>query len=213
MPNLPQACKKCMCVRNPPPPKPAHPPTNWLIQDTRYKQKQAETRVSSLRKKLSVTDVVQKSNDSYIKHQRNTECKLKKWYGSTKMETIESKKVDLKQQFTSECEKLRRRKEIEERKEINYPLKVNPEQGYRKFKGESNTVAHLRKTRLRNSSQSHLIKSVLSGSRQIRPNLTTGCPVNWNWLYSKFIWTVKYMYVPARYKFLVDCSFHPVSHS
>ena len=44
----------------------------------------------------------------------------------------------MKQQLTSECEKLRRRKEIEERKRINYQFKVNPKQVYRKFKGESN---------------------------------------------------------------------------
>ena len=101
---------------------------------------QAETRISSLRKKLSLIDVVQKcrSNDSYTKHQRNMERKLKKWYGSTKTEISESKKVDLKQQLTSEYEKLRRRKEIEERKRINYQFEVNPKQVYRKFKGESN---------------------------------------------------------------------------
>ena len=103
-------------------------------------QIQAETRISSLRKKLSLIDVVQKckSNDSYTKHQRNIERKLKKWYGSTKKEILQSKKVDLKQQLTSECEKLRRRKEIEERKRINYQFKVNPKQVYRKFEGESN---------------------------------------------------------------------------
>ena len=44
----------------------------------------------------------------------------------------------MKQQLTSECEKLRRRKETEERKRINYQFKVNPKQVYRKFKGESN---------------------------------------------------------------------------
>ena len=46
-------------------------------------QIQAEIRISSLRKKLSLIDVVQKckSNDSYTKHQRNMERKLKKWYG------------------------------------------------------------------------------------------------------------------------------------
>ena len=103
-------------------------------------QIQAEARISSLRKKLSLIDVVQKckSNDSYTKHQRNIECKLKKWYGSTKTEILESKKVDLKQQLTLECEKLRRRKEIEEHKRIDYQFKVNPKQVYRKFKGESN---------------------------------------------------------------------------
>ena len=69
---------------------------------------QAGTRISSLRKKLSLIDVVQKckSNDSFTKHQRNIERRLKKWYGSTKTEILESKKVDLKQQLTSECEKL-----------------------------------------------------------------------------------------------------------
>ena len=58
-------------------------------------QIQAETRISSLRKKLSLIDVVQKckSNDSYTKHQRNIERKLKKWYGSTKTEILESKKL------------------------------------------------------------------------------------------------------------------------
>ena len=58
-------------------------------------QIQAETRISSLRKKLSLIDAVQKckSNDSYTKHQRNIERKLKKWYGSTKTEILESKKL------------------------------------------------------------------------------------------------------------------------
>ena len=58
-------------------------------------QIQAETRISSLRKKLSLTDAVQKckSNDSYTKHQRNIGRKLKKWYGSTKIEILESKKL------------------------------------------------------------------------------------------------------------------------
>ena len=103
-------------------------------------QIQAETRISSMRKKLSPIDVVQKceTNDSYTKHQHNIQRKLQKWYGSSKMETSESKKVDLKQQLTSECEKLRRRKETEERKRINYQFKVSPKQVYRKFKGESN---------------------------------------------------------------------------
>ena len=103
-------------------------------------QIQAETRVSSVRKKLSLIDVVQKcdTNDSYTKHQRNIQRKLKKWYGSSKTETLESKKVDLKQQLTSECEKLRRRKKTKECKRINYQFKVNPKQVYRKFKEESN---------------------------------------------------------------------------
>ena len=58
------------------------------------------------------------------------------WFNQNR--NIRKQKVDLKQQLTSECEKLRRRKEIEERKRINYQFKVNAKQVYRKFKGESN---------------------------------------------------------------------------
>ena len=42
----------------------------------------------------------------------------------------------MKQQLKSECERLRKRKEIEQRKRINYQFKVNAEAVYRKFKGE-----------------------------------------------------------------------------
>ena len=75
------------------------------------------------------------------------------WFNQNR--NIRKQKVDLKQQLTSECEKLRRRKEIEERKRINYQFKVNPKKLYRKFKGESNIniTTHLGKTRLRNSGQ------------------------------------------------------------
>ena len=60
---------------------------------------------------------------------------MKKWYGSTKRETLKFRKVDLRQQLKTECEKLQRRKEVEERKRINYQFKTNPKQVYRKFKG------------------------------------------------------------------------------
>ena len=79
-----------------------------------------------------------KTNNSYTRHQRTIERKIKKWYGSTKRETLEFRKVDLKQQLKTECEKLRRRKEVEERKRINYQFKTTPSKCIlRKFKGEA----------------------------------------------------------------------------
>ena len=102
-------------------------------------QIQAETQINSLWKKLSLINVVEqcKANNSYTRHQRTIERKINKWYGSTKQETLQFRKVDLKQQLKTECEKLRRRKEVEERKRINYQFKTNPKQVYHKFKGEA----------------------------------------------------------------------------
>ena len=54
------------------------------------------------------------------------------WFNQNR--NIRKQKVDLKQQLTSECEKLRRRKEIEERKRINYQFKVNNSPGKDKIK-------------------------------------------------------------------------------
>ena len=84
-------------------------------------QIQAETRINSLRKKLSLINVVEqcKANNSYTRHQRTIERKIKKSHGFTRRETLEFWKVDLKQQLKTECEKLRRRKKAEERKRIN----------------------------------------------------------------------------------------------
>ena len=100
------------------------------IQDTSVHrtprwQMQAEIKISSLRKKLSLIDVVQKckASNTYTTHQRSIEGKLKNGMDPSRWKYWRTRKVDLKQQLKTECEKLRRRKEIEERKRINYQFK------------------------------------------------------------------------------------------
>ena len=56
-------------------------------------------------------------------HQRSIAGKLKNGMDPSRWKYWRTRKVDLKQQLKTECEKLRRRKEIEECKRINYQFK------------------------------------------------------------------------------------------
>ena len=102
-------------------------------------QTQAENRINSLRKKLSYIDVVEKckQTNTYTNHQQKIKQKLKKWYGNIKQDNLDARKTTLKLELKSETEKLRRRKEVEERKMVNYQFTYNPKQVYREFKGET----------------------------------------------------------------------------
>ena len=84
-------------------------------------------------------DVVEKrkQTNSYTSHQQKIKQKLKKWYGNVNQDNLDARKATLKLELKSETEKLRLRKEVEERKRVNYQFKYNPKQVYREFKGET----------------------------------------------------------------------------
>ena len=104
-------------------------------------QTQAENRINSIRKRLSYmyVDVVGKckQTNSYTNHQQKIKQKLKKWYGNVKQDNLDARRITLKLELKSETEKLGQRKEVEERKRVNYQFKYNPKQVYREFKGQT----------------------------------------------------------------------------
>ena len=115
------------------------PKTNAYKKPKRGWQTQAENRINSLRKKLSYIDEVEKckQTNTYTNHQQKIKQKLKKWYGNIKKDNLDARKTTLKLELKSETETLRRRKEVEERKRVNYQSTYNPKQLYREFKGET----------------------------------------------------------------------------
>ena len=64
------------------------------------------------------------------------EHKLKKWYGKTTKENLKRVRTLLKQDLTAECEKLRKRKTINERQRINRNFSTNAKSVYRKFRAD-----------------------------------------------------------------------------
>ena len=57
--------------------------------------------------------------NSYMNHQQKIKQKLKKWYGNIKQDNLDARKTTLRLELKSETEKLRQRKEVEERKRVN----------------------------------------------------------------------------------------------
>ena len=101
-------------------------------------QIQLEQHIDSLRRRVSFTDVILKCKEQqrYTTHQRNIEHKLKKWYGKMTKENLKRVRILLKQDLTAECEKLRKRKTINERQRINQIFSTNAKSVYRKFRAE-----------------------------------------------------------------------------
>ena len=99
---------------------------------------QLEQRIDSLRRRLSFIDIIPKCKEEqkYTAHQRKIEYKLRKWYGRTTKENLTRIRTLLKQDLASACEKLRRRKVVNERQRINQLFSNNFKSVYRKFKAE-----------------------------------------------------------------------------
>ena len=103
----------------------------WLVQ--------AETRIAAIRKKLSYIDCILKckENNQFSLHQSEIKRKLKRWYGNTRIGTLEFRQSELKHDLKVEIEKMRRRKIFQERRKINYTFNVNPKAIYCGFRKTS----------------------------------------------------------------------------
>ena len=101
-------------------------------------QVQLDQRIDSLRRILSFIDVISKCKEQqrYTTHQKNIEQKLKKWYGKMTKKNLKGVRTLLKQDLTAECEKLRKRKTVNERQRINRNFSTNPKSVYRKFRAD-----------------------------------------------------------------------------
>ena len=84
-------------------------------------QIQLEQQTSSYRQRLAFVDLILKckKEGKYMKHQRNIDQKLKRWYKKTTMENLTYLKTVLKKKLGATAEKLRRRKVVREREIIN----------------------------------------------------------------------------------------------
>ena len=93
---------------------------------------------NSLRRRLSFIDIILKCKEEqkYTAHQRRIEYKLRKWYRRTTKENLTRIRTLLKQDLASACEKLRKRKVVNERQRINRLFSNNAKSVYRKFKAE-----------------------------------------------------------------------------
>ena len=120
------------------------PKTNAYNKPKPGWQTQAENRINSLRRKLSYINVVEKCKqmNTYTNHQQKIKQKLKKWYGNIAQDNLDARKTTLKLELKSETEKLRRQKEVEERKRVNHQFTYNPKQVYREFKGETKIIKY-----------------------------------------------------------------------
>ena len=72
----------------------------------------------------------------YTKHQRNIKYKMEKQYGMITTDKLKYLKANLKQELKVESLKLRNKKLIQERRNINRMFKISPKKVYRSLKGE-----------------------------------------------------------------------------
>ena len=97
-----------------------------------------ESRIQAIRRKLSYTHVFIECHKSkkYTKHQRNIKNKMEKQYGMITTDRLKYLKANLKQELKVESLKLRNKKVIQERSNINRMFKISPKKVYRSMKGE-----------------------------------------------------------------------------
>ena len=72
----------------------------------------------------------------YTKHQRNIKYKMEKQYRMITTDKLKYLKANLKQELKVESLKLRNKKLIQERRNINRIFKISPKKVYRSLKGE-----------------------------------------------------------------------------
>ena len=70
-------------------------------------------------------------------HQSEIKRNLKRWYGSTRIGTLEFRQSELKHDLKVGTEKMRGRKIFQERRKINFTFNVNPKAIYHGFRKTS----------------------------------------------------------------------------
>ena len=97
-----------------------------------------ESRIEAIRKKLSYTYVLIECHkmQHFTKHQRNIKYRMEKQYGKITTSKLKHIQMQLKQDLKIECQKLRDRKVIQQRRYINRLFKNAPKKVYRSMKGQ-----------------------------------------------------------------------------
>ena len=101
-------------------------------------QIRVESRIQAIRKKLSYTTVLIECNkkQQFTKHQRSIKYRMEKQYGNVSTHKLQQIQLHLKQELRIESQKLKNRKVIRERRNINRMFKTSPKKVYRSMKGE-----------------------------------------------------------------------------
>ena len=97
-----------------------------------------ESRIKAIRKKLSYTYVLIECHKKqhFTKHQKNIKYRMEKQYGKITTSKLKHIQMQLKQDLKIECQKLRDRKVIQQRRYINRLFKNAPKKVYRSMKGQ-----------------------------------------------------------------------------
>ena len=97
-----------------------------------------ESRIEAIRKKLPYTYVLIECHKKqhFTKHQKNIKYRMEKQYGKITTSKLKHIQMQLKQDLKIECQKLRDRKVIQQRRYINRLFKNAPKKVYRSMKGQ-----------------------------------------------------------------------------
>ena len=97
-----------------------------------------ESRIEAIRKKLSYTYILIECHKKqhFTKHQKNIKYRMEKQYGKVTTSKLKHIQMQLKQNLKVECQKLRDRKVIQQRRYINGLFKNAPKKVYRSMKGQ-----------------------------------------------------------------------------
>ena len=108
------------------------PPGGWMIN--------IKNKTDAIRRKLSHINLIIKckTENIFTPRQRNIQKKLKRMYGSVRMERLIEMETRLKHDLSVQSKILRDKKAVAERQRINSMFYSNPKNVYREFRKEGN---------------------------------------------------------------------------